>query len=329
MGPFGMRNVMMPPVFAVFGSPQGRIPRSFVIPTTHDFGRSAAPIGQGLGGREFPGGVVAGRAAAPPADPGVLRFRAHRRRHRRPRDAARGREARAPRSARGQPARPRRHNAGRHRAARGAGRARPVAAARAGSAQGVPAGRHQAALRRLGRPDRLLPLFGDAGRPLRARRAWREPRRPGRRPTRLRGAADHQSPAGLRARTTATSTGSMSRSMRSRRRAPASRRWARRAPRRTAAPACTALPTAPAACWARAAILPARSRTCGSRWKSRSSSRWRGISCTLLRTRDPLSERVHLGKLRGRGVRRARRRDSDCCDALRPRARRRQQIASR
>ena len=62
--------------------------RSFVIPTTHDFGRSAAPIRQGLRGREFPGGVVAGRAAAPPADHGVLRVRADRRRHRRPRDAA-------------------------------------------------------------------------------------------------------------------------------------------------------------------------------------------------------------------------------------------------
>ena len=76
---------MMPPGFADFGSPQGRMPaRSFVIPTTHDFGRSAAPIGQRLRGREFPGGVVAGRATAPPADPGVLRVRPDRRRHRRP-----------------------------------------------------------------------------------------------------------------------------------------------------------------------------------------------------------------------------------------------------
>ncbi len=34
---------------------------------------------------------------------------------------------------------------------------------------------HQAALRQLGRTDRLLHLFGDAGRALRARRAWRGP----------------------------------------------------------------------------------------------------------------------------------------------------------
>ena len=45
-----------------------------------------------------------------------------------------------------------------------------------GSARRLPPRRDQAALRRLGRADGLLPLFGDAGRPLRARRAWRGPR---------------------------------------------------------------------------------------------------------------------------------------------------------
>ena len=62
--------------------------------------------------------------------------------------------------------------------------ARPHGPACARPAGSLPPRRHQAALRRLGRADGLLPLFGGAGRPLRARRAWREPRRSGRPTTR-------------------------------------------------------------------------------------------------------------------------------------------------
>ena len=49
-----------------------------------------------------------------------------------------------------------------------------VAAPCQGSADRVPNGRDQAALSRLGRSHRLLRLFGDAGRSVRPRRAWRE-----------------------------------------------------------------------------------------------------------------------------------------------------------
>ena len=83
-------------------------------------------------------------------------------------------------------------------AARGAGRAQAVAAARAGSARRLPARRHQAALSRLGRSDAIIAAIGDAGRPLRARRARREPRHLAGQRRAVRGAADHQSSAGLR-----------------------------------------------------------------------------------------------------------------------------------
>ena len=58
------------------------------------------------------------------------------------------------------------------RPCRRAGLDRPPCARPAGS---LPPRRHQAALCRLGRADGLLPLFGGAGRPLRARPAWRVP----------------------------------------------------------------------------------------------------------------------------------------------------------
>ena len=93
-------------------------------------------------------------------------------------------------------------------------RAQPAAAPRAGPPDRVPHGRHQAALSRLGRSDRLLQLLGHAGRPLRARRAWREPRDLAGQRRALRGAADHQSPAGLREGLSASSIASISRSMR-------------------------------------------------------------------------------------------------------------------
>ena len=50
---------------------------------------------------------------------------------------------------------------------------RPQPAPCARPAHGIPHGRDQIALSRLGRSDRLLHVFRHAGRPLRARRAWR------------------------------------------------------------------------------------------------------------------------------------------------------------
>ena len=159
---------------------------------------------------------------------------------------------------------------GRRDAARGAGRAQSHAAARAGSAAGVPAGRHQAPLQRLGRPDRLLPLFGHAGRALRARRARREPRDLAGLGQCLRGAADHQSPAGLREGLPQHSTASIFRSMRSQA-AGASVEALRRAAR-DAGNCCACLHgladrTGDHA-GSRARICPGRSGTRGLRWKS-------------------------------------------------------------
>ena len=133
------------------------------------------------GDENFP---VASRLIAPrhrPADPGLLRVRARRRRHRRPS------EARAPPKSSTLLDRLEAALLGEHDAEPEGVRAARACCASAGcrrvhaqrSAARLPAGRDQAALRELGRPDRLLPLFGDAGRPLRARRARREPQRPG------------------------------------------------------------------------------------------------------------------------------------------------------
>ena len=172
-------------------------------------------------------------------------------------DACAGREARAARPARSAACRREQRGCGGGAAARGAGRARPVAAARPGPACRFPARCDQAALSRLGRPHRLLFAFGHAGRPLRARRARREPRRLAGQRCAVRRAADHQSPAGLPGRTTAISTGSMCRSMRS---PPAGhrRRGAGRAAgaRRRCSPACTASPNAPDGCCPRATCFP-------------------------------------------------------------------------
>ena len=93
--------------------------------------------------------------------------------------------------------------AGRHparggQAAAGAGRARDAAAPCARCPDRVPDGRDKAALRELGRSDSLLPLFGDAGRPLHARRPWREHVDLGRFRRAVRRPADQQSSAGLR-----------------------------------------------------------------------------------------------------------------------------------
>ena len=185
--------------------------------------------GKGAPRREFPvaSRLIAG--ASPRADPRLLRVRAHRRRHRRPRDA--------------------------RRAARSSSMLDRLEADLLGAGDGNRGGR---ALRRALAERGLSPrhaqdllkafrldvtklryadwddligycsLFGHAGRALRARRARREPRDLAGVRRDLRGAADHQPPAGLRARTTAISTASMCRSMRSRRRARASRRSAPR-----------------------------------------------------------------------------------------------------
>ena len=79
----------------------------------------------------------------------------------------------------------------------------------------------------------------------------------------------------------------------------AERRGAARAARdaRNCSPACTALPSAPAPCWRPAAICPGRSRTAGSRSRSPAIVTLARHFVRLLRTRDPLSENVRLGKL--------------------------------
>ena len=110
----------------------------------------------------------------------------------------RGRKARLSRPARGGTAGQGRHPAGSGQPAPCAGRARDAAAPRARRAGRVPDGRHQAALRELGRGDPLLPLFGDAGRPLHARRPWREHLDLGGVRCAVRRPADQQPSAGLR-----------------------------------------------------------------------------------------------------------------------------------
>ena len=94
-------------------------------------------------------------------------------------------------------------------------------------------------------------------------------------------------------RTTASSTGSISRSTRSQARAPASRRCVRRA-RRRCSPACTAC-RAHRRLLDEGSVLRRRSRTAaraGGRRHRHAGAAFRA----LLRSRDPLSERVHLGK---------------------------------
>ena len=148
--------------------------------------------------REFSGRVVDHSSASSGADPELLQFRQDRRRHRRSRDARRRRKASASRPARSGIARQGRHPEGGGQSAPRARRARDAAAPRARCADRVPDGRHQASLRELGRGDPLLPLFGDAGRPLHARRPRREHLDLGRFRCAVRRPADQQSSAGLR-----------------------------------------------------------------------------------------------------------------------------------
>ena len=119
----------------------------------------------------------------------------------------------------------------------------------------------------------------------------------------LRGAADHQPPAGLRQRITAIWTASISRSMPSPPAALASRRSGEPRHRRNCAAASRVLARAHrASCCTRATRCRAWSKIRGSRSSSRSSRRWRRISpacsCGAIR----LSERVHLGKLGVAGI---------------------------
>ena len=113
-------------------------------------------------------------------------------------------------------------------AAHRARRARPVAAPRPGPAQGVPARRHQAALRGLGRPDRLLRLFGHAGRALSCSTCTARAARPGRRRTRSARRCRSTIICRIAPTTTAISTASTCRSMRSLQPARTSRRSAPR-----------------------------------------------------------------------------------------------------
>ena len=233
------------------------------------------------------------------ADPRVLRIRAHRRRHRRP--CRRLRRRRSSRCSTGS----RRHCSAGATTTRSASRLRAqlaaasaLAAPRAGPAHRVPHGRDQAALPRLGRSDRLLhatrPCRSDASCSTCTARAAP----PG--PPMMRSARRCRSSITCRiaARITAISIASTFRSMPSRQ--PARRRGSsgeQRASRGACLPASTSLrdahrrPAAPSS----EPFRPA-STTRGSRWRSRSSRRLRERLVALLRRRDPLSERVHLGK---------------------------------
>ena len=177
---------------------KGRVQADGVAKRDDDRRRTA--LRQGPPGREFPGRLVADRAApprrrswpsttscAPPTTSPIIR--------------------RLPPAEKLDAARPAGGDAARPAATPSRRRVRcatrsPSAACRRSTRRTCSTAfrmrRHQAALRRLGRPDGLLPLFGDAGRPLRARRARREPRHLAGQRRALRRAADHQSPAGLR-----------------------------------------------------------------------------------------------------------------------------------
>ena len=101
----------------------------------------------------------------------------------------------------------------------------------------------------------LLQPFGDAGRPLRARRPWRDALDLAGVTTRCVRHCRSSITRRIVAPTTATSTASMCRSMRCAPPAPASRTSARRDPRRSCCAACMDSRTAPPLCWERARAL--------------------------------------------------------------------------
>ena len=141
-------------------------------------------------------------------------------------------------------------------------------------------------------------LFGDAGRPLRARRARREPRHLAGQRCAVRRIADHQSSAGLRQGLSRSQPRLHSaRCARGERGAPS-----RRSARAAGVAGAARLPrtTSPSAherlLRESDAVSRARSTTRVSRSKSRSSTTLAHRLVALLQARDPLSERVHLGK---------------------------------
>ena len=216
-------------------------------------------------------------------------------------DAGAGREARPARRAWRRPARRATARiAAARAAARGAGRARPFAEARAGSARRVPAGRDQAALPRLGRSDRLLPLSAmPVGRFVldvhgESRATW---------PANDALCAalqiiNHLQDCGTDYRNldrVYIPLDALAASGRRRRGAGRTARVAGAA--RLPAPACR---THRAAAVARATSFPPRSTIGGSRSKSPSSTRSPHRLTRLLMARDPLSDRVHLRPARRR-----------------------------
>ena len=127
-------------------------------------------------GREFSGCVRAHSSAASRNHSCILPVCAGLRRHRGSSLAAGKRKARTIAAHGGHLARARRYRRRGDSVARCVGKARACAPPRAGPADCLSHGRHQAPVSGLGRSDRLLHLFGDAGRPFRARRPWRKPR---------------------------------------------------------------------------------------------------------------------------------------------------------
>ena len=152
---------------------------------------------QDLPRREFSRRVLDHSSTPPGADSRILQFRQDRRRYRRSRNARCERKVALSRSARGRTL--------------GRGDSQPEAvklrlalaqqddaASCARCPDRVPDGCDKAALRELGRGDPLLPLFGDAGRAVHARRPWREHVDLGCLRCALRRPANQQSSSGLR-----------------------------------------------------------------------------------------------------------------------------------
>ena len=162
------------------------------------------------------------------------------------------RQARLSRPARGRTIGPGRQPARGRQSARGAGAAFDAAAPCARCSDRVPDGRDQASLRELGRSDPLLPVFGDAGRTLHARRSRRDARRPGRPPTRSAPACRSTITCRTAPRTTRTSTASIFRAMRWRRPAHRSKNSPAGGRRRRCCNACIRLRHGPRLCSSKA-----------------------------------------------------------------------------
>ena len=251
-------------------------------------------IRQGPSRRELPGRVLADPAAssarrsspsiasrAPPTTSPTIRDA-----------AARPRSSRSSHGMRSGAAR-RRRQRGRRGPARCPSGARPHRPARARSSGGLPPRRHQEALRRLGRPHGLLPLFRRAGRPLRAGPARRSAGAVAGQRCALHRAAGDQPPAGLR-------QGSSRRSIASTpaRRAGGAGRHRRRPcgatrPRRRCGGPSKASPAAPPACSTNRAASPLRSPIAGWPWRSAPIQALAEDLTARLTRRDPLSQRVH------------------------------------